>query len=91
MIDPRSSRHIDGWLAEPDGPSLQAYYCDEEARNWLVQWVATVPPGSVWADLDGELFQVWPVCQPIDPDDDSVPIGTVCPACCREWNGARWA
>jgi hypothetical protein len=90
MLDQRTGQTIIGWdLDEPGG---SARVCDAEADNWVIQWVGTEPPNSVWATADDRrddplaAFRVWP----LHLNTTDLPAGTVCAECGFTWNGRDW-
>ena len=92
MID-NQGRTVIGWLVDdpavPGDETGPAVACDAEADNWLIDWVGTEPPGSVWAAVDDrpdEQFRVWP----LNLNADTIPAGTMCRECGADWTGTEW-
>lgn len=90
MLDERNGRTIIGW--DTDTAQDHEYVCDREADNWIIEWVGTTPPDSVWATVDDHrddplaAFRVWPLHLNVD----QLPEGTACSECGDVWNGREW-
>lgn len=91
MRDERNGQTIIGFKLDETWDA-DNYCCQLEADNWVIQWAATEPPGSVWATMDDRrddpraAFRVWP----LHYDVDEIPEGTTCDACGSRWECGGW-